>query len=202
MSLAPMILLEKIHLWMIDIFAGAFAPFFTLYKAHIGWALAMAFFLFLCTRLRLMWLALVLLAVPYIPSDVEMGGYFPNLGRSKGFVVVDDRVHVFYKGHHGDFVYGFLPYLAEIGVKRADTGTIDIYGGENIFIPVGEVSEDYGWVCVNSLDESCKAVYHTRSNTYGCDEDRVHILYKNRCADENTYLLYETGDLKIDNPSE
>lgn len=201
MSLAPMILLEKIHLWMIDIFAGAFAPFFTLYKAHIGWALAMAFFLFLCTRLRLMWLALVLLAVPYIPSDVEMGGYFPNLGRSKGFVVVDDRVHVFYKGHHGDFVYGFLPYLAEIGVKRADTGTIDIYGGENIFIPVGEVSEDYGWVCVNSLDESCKAVYHTRSNTYGCDEDRVHILYKNRCADENTYLLYETGDLKIDNPS-
>jgi len=201
LSLAPMVLLEKIHLWLIDIFAGAFGPFFTLYKAHIGWALAMALFLFLCTRLRLMWLALVLLAVPYMPSDVERGGYFPNLGRSKGFVVKDDKVHVFYKGHHGDFVYGFLPYLAEIGIKSADVGTINIYGGENIFMPIKEVSEDYGWVCVNSLDERCKAVYHTRSNTYSCDDDRVHILYKNRCADENTYLLYETGDLKIDNPS-
>lgn len=201
LSVAPLILLENIHLGLIDFFANWFGGFFTLYKAEIGWALAMALFLFICIRLRIMWFALLLLVVPYIPVKTAEGGYFPNMGRSKGFVVVDENVHVFYKGHHGDFVYRFLPYLAEIGVKSADKGTIDIYGEDNIFIPVREHSADYGWVCVNILDESCKAVYHTRSDTYGCDDDMVHILYKNRCSDGKTYLLYKTGDLKIDNPS-
>jgi len=200
-SLAPLILLEKLHLGLVTVFADVFGTFFTLYKAEIGWAMVMMFFLYICLRLRLLWFTFVLLLIPYIPSVVEEGGYFPNMGRSKGFVVVDEKVHIFYKGHHSDFLYRFLPYLGSIGVKAADTGTIDIYGSENIFIPIEKRSEDYGWVCVNSVEETCKAVYHTRSGTYDCGGDRVHILYKNGCTDEKTYLLSKTGDLKIDNPS-
>ncbi len=50
--------------------------------------------------------------------------------------------------------------------------------------------------------KKCKAIYHTRSNTYKCDDDRVHILYKNKCRTDKTYVLNETGDLKIDIKSE
>lgn len=202
LSLEPIILLEKVHLLFIDVFAEKLGFVFTMYKAEILWAAAMMFFLYACARLRMLWLSFVLLLIPYIPAHVEKGGYFPNMGRSKGFVVVDDKVHIFFKGHHGDFLYRFIPYLAELGVEAADRGTIDIYGSENIFIPVKVTSEDYGWICVNRLDEECKAVYHTKSNSYGCDDDRVHILYKNKCSTGKTYLLSDTGDLIIDNPSE
>lgn len=198
-ALEPLILLEKIHLWLMDVFAGYFDVAFTLYKTELIFSLLMFLFLYLCVRLRIMWFAMLVLLIPHIPTKPQDGAYFPNMGRSKGFVVVADKTHIFYKGHHSDFMYRFIPYLAKIGVESADTGTINVYGSDNIFIPIAEEGEDYGGVCVNSVDETCKAIYHTRSNSYKCDDDRIHILYKNRCVTDNTYLISKTGDLVIEN---
>lgn len=208
-SLEPLILLEKIHLGgAVELFAENLGFMFTLYKAELGWAMLMGgLFLILCLRLRIVWACFFLLIVPYVPANVESGGYVPNMGgKAKGFVIVDEKTHIFYKGDHGSFMYRFLPYLAELGgVQSADAGSIHIYGAENIFIPpiAKEGGEDYSWMCVNRVDEKCKAIYHTRSNTYKCDDDRVHILYKNKCRTDKTYVLNETGgDLKIDIKSE
>lgn len=200
-SLAPLIFLENFHLGTIDVFTHLFGFMFTLYRTGVFWALLMGFYLYACTRLRVLWMAFFLLLIPYLPVHIKSGEYFPNMGASKGFVVRDTKTHIFYKGNHGDFLYSFLPYLAELGVRRADTGTIHIYGDKNIFIPIKNVSEDYGSVCVNRVDENCKAVYHTRSNTYKCDDSLVHILYKNRCETGRTYLLYKTGDLTLEDQS-
>lgn len=201
-SLAPLILLEKIHLWLVGFFADHLGFMFTLYKTEIFWSLMMVLFLYVCVRLRIVWMTFCLLIIPYLPSNLPAGGYFPNMGASKGFVVKDEKTHIFYKGSHGDFLYRFIPYLAELGVKRADTGSINIYGSENIFIPIEEPSGGYGWTCVNGVDESCKAVYHTRSDTYACDDAMVHILYKNKCRTDKTYLLSETGDLILEDNGE
>jgi len=202
LALAPLVLLERIHLGLVDIFADHLSFMFTLYKTQVFWAFMMTVFLFLCIRLRILWMALLLLLIPYIPSHVDDGAYFPNMGRSKGFVVQGEDTSVFYKGTHTEFLYRFLPYLAELGVGRADKGTIDIYGSDNIFIPIKETVEDYGGVCVNSDSPDCEIIYHTRSGTYKCNDNKVHILYKNSCRTENTYLLSETGDLKIEHQSE
>jgi len=197
LSLEPLILLEKLHLLAVDIFADKLSFMFTLYKTELVWAILMGIFLILCIRLRIFWACFLLLFIPYIPANVSKGGYVPNMGKSKGFVIVDDKTHIFYKGDHGSFIYSFLPYLATLGVESADSGSINIYGTENVFIPIAEENGDYGWMCVNGIDEKCKAIYHTRSNTYKCDDDKVHILYKNRCKTDKTYILNETGDLKI-----
>jgi len=201
-SLEPLILLEKIHLFAVDVFASKLGFLFTLYKTELLWAVLMAVFLILCLRLRVVWMCFALLMVPYIPTSVAKGAYIPNMGAAKGFVVVDEKVHIFYKGDHGGFLYRFLPYLAELGVKSADIGSIRIYGSENIFVPIKYESDDYGWICVNRVDENCKAIYHTRSDSYKCDDDRVHILYKNKCSTEKTYILNDTGDIKIADTSE
>jgi len=200
-SLEPLILLEEIHLKVIDIFADHLGFMFTLYKAEIFWALLMALFLFLAVRVRALLLTVVLLVIPYLPKNIDYGGYFPNMGAAKGFVVIDEKSHVFYKGSHGDFLYRFLPYLAELGIRKFDRGTVNIYGTDNIFLDIREPREDYSWVCVNSLDEKCKAIYHTRSDSYKCDDDRVHILYKNRCETDKTYLLSKTGDIRFEDKS-
>ncbi|PLX70904.1 MAG: hypothetical protein C0602_05230 [Denitrovibrio sp.] len=197
-SLEPLILLEKLHLGLVDFFADIFRFMFTLYSTELIWALLAWVFLVLCVRLRVLWMTFFLLLVPYLPANVEDGWYIPNMGRSKGFVVQGRETHIFYKGYHSDFLYGFLPYLAKLGVQKADKGTINIYGADNIFIPIKTESEDYGGICVNESTPDCRAVYHTRSNTYNCNDDKVHVLYKNRCETEKTYLLSKTGDVKIE----
>jgi len=200
-SLEPLILLEKIHLAAIDFFASGLGFMFTLFKTGVFWSVLMALFLVLCIRLRVFPLVFALLLVPYIPDRPDRGMYFPNMGASKGFVVIDGKTHIFYKGNHGDFMYSFIPYLAEIGISRADSGSINIYGSENRFINIASENEDYGGVCVNKVDENCKAVYHTRSDTYDCGDSMVHILYKNSCETENTVILSKTGDVKIEDKS-
>jgi competence protein ComEC len=200
--LEPLILLEKLHIAVVDLFADHLGFMFTLYKTELFWAFMMGVFLILCVRLRVFWLSFALLFVPYLPQNVADGGYFPNMGRSKGFVVKDEKVHIFFRGDHGSFVYDFMPYLAEIGVSRADTGRIEIFGSDNIFIPIDSQSDDFGWVCVNKVDENCKAVYHTKSDSYKCDDGLIHVLYKNKCRTEKTFLLAETGDIRIENKSE
>lgn len=201
-SLAPLVLLEKLHLFLIDIFTGVFGFMFTLYSSTVFWALMTGVFLLLCVRLRILWMTFLLIALPYVPAGTGEGWYFPNMGRSKGFVVQADKTYIFYKGHHSDFLYSFMPYLAEIGIEKADTGTIDIYGTDNIFIPIKEPGENYGGICVNRNGDECAAVYHTRSDSYKCDDEKIHILYKNRCETEKTYLLSGKGDLKIEYKSE
>ena len=125
-----------------------------------------------------------------------------SMKRSKAFVVMDDKVHVFYQGTYGDFKYKFLPFLAEKGIAKADTGTVRIYNGENRLLHIESETPDYGGVCVNEVDEKCKAVYHTRSNTYDCDDEgRVHLLYNNKKECKNMYLLKFMGDLSFDEDS-
>ena len=64
---------------------------------------------------------------------------------------------------------------------------------------IDNISEDYGILCVNEVEKSCKAVYHTKSNTYDCDDEtRVHILYNNKKQCKNMYLLKTDGDLIFD----
>lgn len=199
-SLEPLILLEKIHLRLIDFFADQLGFMFVLYKTEIFWALLMGLFLYLCLRLRILWATYALIFLPYLPTPLDQGAYFADMGAAKGFVVKDEQTRIFFKGSHGDYLYRFLPFLAELRVSRADTGFFHVYGEQNLFIPVRSESEDFGFVCVNRVDENCKAVYHTRSDTYKCDDELIHILHKNSCVTEKTFLLNETGDLKIENP--
>lgn len=218
-SAAPVELLDTIHLRIVEFFAENTSAFYQIYKPDIYVIIFMILFLLYCGYKRRVMAACVLLLVPYLPAEqmeivrpkvgsVEKvmmaghGAYFPKMVRSKGFVVIDDRVHVFFQGSYGDFKYKFLPFLAEKGVVKADIGTVKLYKGENRLLYIKEQKPDYGGVCVNDVDEKCKAVYHTKSNTYKCDDEgRVHLLYNNKKECKNMYLLKITGDLTFDEDS-
>ncbi len=215
-SLEPLAALESVHLYIVNFAVGHTVHFFKLYKPDVWVILFMVIFLLYCAYKKRALAACVLLMVPYLPSQQTMpvkqtentsvpvkakahGAYFPNMVRSKGFLVIDDKVHVFFKGNYGDFKYKFLPFLAKYEIIKADTGTVSIYDGENRLLHIDNVSEDYGGVCVNEVEKSCKAVYHTRSNTYECDDEgRTHILYNNKKQCGNMYLLKTSGDLSFD----
>lgn len=201
-SIEPMVMLENIHLKLVSIFADNTEAFFTMFRADIWILLFMIIYLLFCLRYKSLTATFLLLFIPYLPSTPQKGWYFPNMGKSKGFVVVSDKTYIFYKGDSFGFAYKFVPYLSSIGISEADEGTITIYGGENRFIKIKNVSENYGGICVNRVDENCDAVYHTRSHSYKCDDELTHIIYKNRCKTEKTYILNESGDLYIEHKSE
>jgi competence protein ComEC len=201
-SVEPLILLENAHLWIIDFFAENSGIFFTFFKADMFLVFCMSLFLIVCFKYKKVAATMVLLLIPYLPAEHKEGMYFPNMGRSKGFVVIKEKVHIFYKGDIGGFRYDFIPFLASIGVSTADEGSIYIYNGENRYINLKKESSDYGGICVNSDRDDCIGVYHTRSNSYKCDDEKIHILYKNKCKNEKTYILNETGDLYLENKSE
>lgn len=219
-SIAPLLFLEDVHMWIVRFFSDHSDFFYQVYKPDkyvIGF---MILFLLYTLVKRKVLAAAVLLMLPYLPADkapravettvskaekpaekqenVLKGAYFMGYQRSKAFVILDGKVHIFFKGTYGDFKYKFVPFLTEMGISKADTGTITIYNGENYLIKIENEGEDYGGVCVNETRTDCKAVYHTRSNTYDCDDDkRLHILYNNDRDCRNMILLKKSGDVVL-----
>jgi len=217
-SIAPLLFLEDVHMLVVKFFSDHSDFFYQVYKPDkyvIGFMIL--FLLYTLVKRRVL-AAAVLLMLPYLPAEhapravettvskaekpaeiqqnVRKGAYFMGYKRSKAFLILDGKVHVFFKGTYGDFKYKFVPFLTDLGISKADTGTINIYNGENYLIKIEAEGEDYGGVCVNETREDCKAVFHTRSNTYDCDDDkRVHILYNNDRDCRNMFLLKQTGDI-------
>ncbi|MGE4268332.1 MAG: ComEC/Rec2 family competence protein [Deferribacterales bacterium] len=219
-SVAPLLFLEDTHMLIVRFFSDHSDFFYQVYKPDkyvIGFMIL--FLLYTLVRRRVL-AAAVLLMLPYLPADkapravettvskaekptetqqnIRKGAYFMGYQRSKAFVILDGKVHIFYKGTYGDFKYKFVPFLTEMGISKADTGTITIYNGENYLIKIDNDGEDYGGVCVNETRADCKAVYHTRSNTYDCyDDKRLHILYNNDRDCRNMILLKKSGDVVL-----
>jgi len=220
-SVAPILFLDEVHMAVVKFFSDYSGFFYQVYKPDKYIIAAMIVFLLYTLYRRQVLAACVLLMLPYLPADraakpIETtvtkaqtsasqpqnslrGAYFMGYQRSKAFLILDGKVRVFFKGTYGDFKYKFVPFLTEKGISKADTGTVIIYNGENHLLKIAEENEDYGGVCVNETREDCKAVYHTRSNTYTCDDDKsVHILYNNDRNCRDMILLKHTGDIVLD----
>lgn len=222
-SVHPIMMLDSLHLAIVNFFYDHSDLFFRMFKPDMYVIAFMVVFILYCMSKKRIQAVCVLLLVPYLPMKqesmvtvrheqrgisvavtetlpAEHGAYFPVMIRSKGFAVVDrDGVHVFFKGSYSDFKYKFLPYLQNKNIYRADTGTISLYDGENRLFKIDKVSEDYGGICINSTGKECRAVFHTKSNTYHCDDTkRIHILYNNRIMCDNLYLIKKEGELSLD----
>jgi competence protein ComEC len=220
-SLPPLLFLEDVHMLIVKFFSDHSDFYYQVYKPDkYVIAFMILFLLYTLVRRRVL-AASILLLLPYLPADkaprtvettvsrvekpaeakqnIRKGAFFMGYQRSKAFVVLDGKVHIFFKGTYGDFKYKFVPFLTEMGISKADTGTINIYNGENYLVKIENEGEDYGGVCVNETKDDCKAVYHTRSNTYDCEDDkRAHILYNNDRDCRNMFLLKKTGDIVLD----
>ncbi|MDR2105098.1 MAG: ComEC/Rec2 family competence protein [Deferribacteraceae bacterium] len=199
--LEPLILIEYLNTWLIDIMYKISLPFLYISKPPTLFLVVSTIAAFILTFTRVRYLAAAVVILPLLPIYPRDIIIFPELPPSqKGYILVyNNKSEIFFQGMHSSFVRRMLPAAAKLGIRSFDYGKIRIFDGKNLYIKIKDETNQTGIVCINS-DDGCPYAYFTRSNLLKPplrQETKNYIIYKNNPIDERIILLSETGEKVI-----
>jgi competence protein ComEC len=197
----PLILLEHINSWLMDIMYNFSLPFLYVSKPPTAILAAAGILAFILCFTKLRYLSAAVLFLPLLPLYPSNVIIFPDLPPSqKGYILTSDKgSEIFFQGMRSSFVRRMLPAAAKLGIRKFDYGSIRIFDGKNLYIKIKDADNRTGIVCVNS-DDGCPYAYFTRSNSLKPplrEETENYIIYKNKPIDDRLILLSETGEKVI-----
>lgn len=200
LSIAPLLFLQDMTKNVVTLLVKFTDFAFVLHKVDISTVLIIIFILAASVYFKRIWIMALVFIIPFLPANTQDGIYVPNLIRSKCFILKSESNHIFYQGQYSDFKYKVLPFIAELGINKFDTGQIRIYGGKNNFIKIDTPAKSVENICINENKDHCNIVFMTKSNSLhksNIDNRKKYIIYKNRIEAENIYQLSKTGKIFI-----
>lgn len=189
----PIAVFEKITIGVLDYLYQWTFPSFILNKISLSLFILTIIFMLTAILSKRKHLLLLVFAVPLLGGYNADGIYIPKMIRSKSFInITGDTKEIFFKGWYSDFKYKLVPFAAKLSLQEFDKGYINIYDGENKFIEIKTITQDYNNICVNEEKSDCFYVFKTRSNsihrnTYS--PNHFYLIYKNSFSDKNIVEL-------------
>ncbi|TYB33758.1 MAG: ComEC/Rec2 family competence protein [Flexistipes sinusarabici] len=191
--LKPLVVFENFTLEFLELLYKWTYPFFVLNKIDYKIFIAVISLMLLIVLLKRRILLLFVLLIPLIPQDNSDGIYIPKMVRSKGFInIAGNKKEIFYKGWYSDFKYSFLPLAAELSMENFESGDINIYDGENMYINIHNKTRNFSNICINKISPGCRYIFKTRSNTVDkkdYSKNYTYLIYKNKLKKDNIIQL-------------
>lgn len=202
---APLFVIETISNNFV-IFLSHITYFGFIFKYIPLWLLILSVIYAIITLLlpnKWKFLSLISLLVIFYPAPKPNEYNFLYLSpRDKGFIIYkDNKREIFYQGSYNSFKYKFLPFVAKYGYKTFDNGEIRVFGGNNNFIKIKNISRDnFTNTCLNKYNNKCKYFYHTKSNTIkekDINNNVTHIIWKNKYKHKSIIEIEKNGNYLV-----
>ena len=201
-SLHPLILLEQLNSFTSYILTKCTDYFFVLKFIDVYMFAFLTILLIAISRTKYILATSIVFLAVFIPTNMENGLYFPELGSYRSFIYKDETNNeAFFSGMRGSYIFSFLPFAAKFGTTVFDYAQVEVYGEENIIFKSKHPDQGFSKICINDLNCEKPYIYMTRSNTINkknIKSDKVYFVYKNKFKSDNIIELYDSAPLRYE----
>ncbi|MDY6821956.1 MAG: ComEC/Rec2 family competence protein [Deferribacterota bacterium] len=160
----PLIYCEHITKTLINFLYISTYPLFTIYKIDLLLLIISTIFIIIIfylpkARFSILLLYLLLLTNNYCEINEKNLLYLYDDNKNIYIYTYNDyKNYIYYKGNYNIYRYKLLPELAIKKIKSFEGGMVNVQNGENYYIKVKNISDNY--ICVNKNEKgNCKILY-------------------------------------------